>query len=227
MIDVVLVDDHELVRAGFRMILEAQADMQVIGEAGDAEQGLQMIREKLPQVALVDVHLPGSSGLDLTARLRRAHLSTRIVVLTAIDNARLPRRLLEAGALGYLTKGCPADELIRAVRAVARGDRYLAPLVAQQLALASFGGAESPFDALSAREMEVALMLSRGELIKDVAEHLHLSPKTVSTYKQRLFEKLGIDNAIALAHLISACGLDDRAQAGPTGLTISQAAPQM
>lgn len=215
MIDVVLVDDHELVRTGFRLILEAQADMEVIGEAGDAEQGLRMIREKLPQVALVDVHLPGSSGLDLTERLRRADVSTRIVVLTAIDNARLPRRLLEAGALGYLTKGCPADELVRAVRAVARGQRYLAPLVAQQLALASVDGADSPFDSLSARELEVALMLSRGELVKDIAERLHLSPKTVSTYKQRLFEKLDIDNAIALAHLISAHGLDDRAQAEP------------
>lgn len=219
MIDVVLIDDHELVRTGFRMILEAQADMKVIGEAGDAEQGLRVIREKLPQVALVDVHLPGSSGLDLTERLRRAKVPTRIVVLTAIDNARLPRRLLEAGALGYLTKGCPAEELVRAVRAVARGHRYLAPTVAQQLAFASVNGVDSPFDPLSARELEVALMLSRGELIKDIATCLHLSPKTVSTYKQRLFEKLDIDNTIALAHLISAYGLDDRTQAEPTRAT--------
>lgn len=215
MIDVVLVDDHELVRTGFRMILENQDDIEVVGEAGDAEQGLRMIRELLPQVALLDVHLPGSSGLDLTERLRRAKVPTRIVVLTAIDNARLPRRLLEAGALGYLTKGCPAAELVRAVRAVARGQRYLAPTVAQQLALASVDNADSPFDCLSARELEVALMLSRGELIKDVAARLHLSPKTVSTYKQRLFEKLDINNAIALAHLINAFGLDDRSRSEP------------
>lgn len=216
MIDVVLIDDHELVRTGFRLILENQSDMEIAGEAGDAEQGLRMIREKMPQVALVDVHLPGSSGLDLTRRLHRAKLPTRIVVLTAIDNARLPRRLLEAGALGYLTKGCPADELVRAVRTVARGQRYLAPTVAQQLALASVDHTESPFDSLSARELEVALMLSRGELIKDIAKRIHISPKTVSTYKQRLFEKLDIDNSIALAHLISAYGLDDREQAEPT-----------
>ncbi|HET6633364.1 MAG TPA: response regulator [Rhodanobacteraceae bacterium] len=211
MIDVVMVDDHELVRTGFRLILEAEDDIRVVGEAGDAEQGLHMIRQLAPQVALVDVHLPGSSGLELTERLRRAHSGTRVVVLTAIDNARLPRRLLEAGALGYLTKGCASEELVGAVRAVARGRRYLAPAVAHQLALASVDQAQSPFDAVSSRELEVALMLVRGAMVKEIATRLHLSPKTVSTYKQRLFEKLEIDNSIALAHLVSAHGLDGRA----------------
>ena len=220
MIDLVIVDDHELVRAGFRMILEGEGTICVVGEAGDAEAGLRMIKELKPHVALVDVHLPGYSGLELTERLHRAGASTRVVVLTAIENSRLPRRLLEAGALGYLTKGCPASELLTAVHKVAAGQRYLAPAVAQQLALDSVNGKASPFDQVSAREFEVALMLVRGELVKDIGARLSLSPKTVSTYKQRLFEKLEIDNTIALAHLVNAYGLGepgDEVVAGVTG----------
>lgn len=217
MIDVVIVDDHELVRAGFRMILEGESDFRVTGEAGDAESGLRLIKQHRPDVALVDVHLPGASGLDLTERLHRADSPTRVVVLTAIENSRLPRRLLEAGAVGYLTKGCPASELLTAVRKASRGQRYLAPAVAQQLALDSVDGSESPFDKVTARELEVALMLVRGVMIKEIGARLNLSPKTVSTYKQRLFEKLEIDNAIALAHLVNAYGLGEPEQVPAQG----------
>lgn len=216
MVDLVIVDDHELVRAGFRMILEGEHEFQVVGEAGDAESGLLMIKQLQPDVALVDVHLPGCSGLELTERLRRTESPTQVVVLTAIENSRMPRRLLEAGALGYLTKGCPASELLKAVHMAAQGRRYLAPSVAQQLALDSVNGSESPFDKLTARELEVTLMLVRGEMVKDIGEKMSLSPKTISTYKQRLFEKLDIDNLIALAHLVSAYGLGEPEQAPPS-----------
>lgn len=209
MIRVVLIDDHELVRTGFRFIIEKQPDMRVLGEAGNAEDGLRLIRTHRPDVALVDVHMPGMSGVELTERVRRARLPTQIVVLTVVEDARFPRRLLDAGALGYLTKGCNADELVRAVRQVAQGQRYLAASVAQQLALATLDGAESPFEALSVRELEVAMMLVRGKPVNAIAAQLHLSAKTVSTYKQRLFDKLDVDNPIALAHLMSAHGLLD------------------
>lgn len=209
MIRIVMVDDHELVRAGFRLILKEQSDMDVVAEAGDAESGLQLIRKLKPDVALVDVHLPGCSGLELTERIHRSRLPSKVVVLTAIDNARLPQRLLQAGAYGYLTKGCASTELIQAVRAVAADRRYLAPDIAQQLALINLQGENSPFDDVSSRELEVALMLVRGEMVKDIAERLHISPKTVSTYKQRLFDKLEIDNTIALAHLVNAYGFSD------------------
>ncbi len=214
MIKLVLVDDHELVRTGFRLILQQQLDMQIVGEAGSAEQGLKLIRELKPDVALVDVHMPGMSGIELTERVARARLSTQIVVLTVVEDARFPKRLIEAGALGYLTKACASDELLAAVRQVAMGRRYLAPAVAQQLALATLDGQESPFDALSGRELEVALMLVRGKPVFAIAEQLHLSPKTVSTYKQRLLDKLGMDNVIALAHLMSAHGLIDQQPSG-------------
>ena len=209
MIRIVLIDDHELVRTGLRMILEKHADIQVLGEAENGEQGLALIKQHKPDIALVDVHMPGFSGVEVTERVRRAKLATRIVILTMATDAPFPRRLLEAGASGYLTKGCPADELLKAIRSVADGKRYIGNDVAQQLALATMNGSVSPFADLSARELEVAMMLAQGHPAKDIAERLHLSAKTVATYKYRVFEKLAIDNVVALAHLGNLHGLLD------------------
>lgn len=208
-INVVLIDDHELVRTGFRMILQQQPDIRIRGEAGSAEEGLRLIRSLAPDIALVDVHMPGMSGIELTERVVRAKLHTHIVVVTVVDDARFPKRLLDAGALGYLTKGCAAEELLNAVRQVASGRRYLAPSVAQQLALATLDGDGSPFDMLSSRELEVAMMLVRGKPLTLIGEQLNLSPKTVSTYKQRLMEKLQVEHVIGLAHLMTVHGLLD------------------
>lgn len=207
MIRVVLVDDHELVRSGFRLILSGQADIEVVGEASNAEDGLRLVRAQKPDVALIDVHMPGMSGLELTERVQRADLPTRIVILTVVQDARFPRRLLKSGALGYLTKGCPAEELLEAVRTVAAGERYLDATIAREMALAAVDGDGSPLESLSSRELEVALMLARGLAVNEVANRLHLSAKTISTYKQRLFEKLGVAHTIALAHVLSAHGL--------------------
>ncbi len=214
MIRVVLVDDHELVRSGFSLILSGEPDIEVVGEASNAEDGLRLIRSKKPDVALLDVHMPGMSGIELTERVQRAGLATHIVILTVVQDARFPRRLLQSGALGYLTKGCPSEELLEAVRTVARGQRYLDAAVAREMALATVDGEASPLEALSSRELEVALMLARGLAVNAVAEQLHLSAKTVSTYKQRLFEKLGVSHTIALAHMLSANGLLDDPRVG-------------
>jgi DNA-binding NarL/FixJ family response regulator len=207
MIRVVLVDDHELVRSGFCLILSGQPDIEVVGEASNAEDGLRLLRAVKPDVALVDVHMPGMSGIELTERVQRADLPTRIVILTVVQDVQFPRRLLQSGALGYLTKGCASDELVQAVRAVAKGNRYLDATIAREMALSAVDGEVSPLDLLSSRELEVALMLARGLAVNEVANHLHLSAKTVSTYKQRLFEKLDVQHTIALAHLLSAHGL--------------------
>lgn len=209
MIRAVLVDDHELVRAGFRLILSGQPDIEVVGEASNAEDGLRLIRAQKPDVALIDVHMPGMSGIELTERVQRAGLPTRIVILTVVQDAQFPRRLLHSGALGYLTKGSPADELLEAVRAVARGQRYLDAAIAREMALSTVDGDASPLESLSSRELEVALMLARGLQVNKVADRLHLSAKTVSTYKQRVFEKLGVAHTIALAHVLAAHGLLD------------------
>jgi DNA-binding NarL/FixJ family response regulator len=210
MIRIVLVDDHTLVRTGLRLIIDKQPDMEVVGEAEDGESGFAQIRKLNPDVALVDVHMPGVSGVEVTQRVRRSKLPTHVVIRTRVDEAPFPRRLLEAGASGYLTKGCPADELVRAVRAVASGRRYLSADVAQQLALETTGsGAASPFDELSARELEIAMLLTRGRSMPDIAGRLNISAKTVATYKYRLFEKLNVDNVVTLAHLAALHGLNE------------------
>jgi len=209
MIRVVLVDDHELVRSGFCLILSGQPDIEVVGEASNAEDGLRLLRAVKPDVALVDVHMPGMSGLELTERAQRAGLRTHIVILTVVQDAQFPRRLLQSGALGYVTKGCAAEELLTAVRKVAGGRRYLDAAIAREMALSAVDGEASPLESLSSRELEVALMLARGLAVNEVANRLHLSAKTVSTYKQRLFEKLGVQHTIALAHLLSVHGLLD------------------
>lgn len=216
MIRTVLIDDHELVRTGFRMILAAQPDITVVGEAADGENGLALIRRERPDVALVDVHMPGLSGVELTERVQRAKLPTRIIILSMVSDSPFPRRLLEAGAGGYLTKGCAAEELLRAIRQVATGRRYLAQHVAEQLALNALDGhgSGSPFETLTARELEVAMMLAQGREMRDIAQVMNLSAKTVATYKYRLFDKLHIDNTVALAHLAGQHGLIDRPLTG-------------
>ena len=209
-IRIVLVDDHTLVRTGLRLIIDKQSDMEIVAEAGDGETGLAQIRRLAPDIALVDVHMPGVSGVEVTQRVRRAKLATHIVILTMIGEAPFPRRLLEAGASGYLTKGCPAEELVRAIRMVAAGRRYLSADVAQRLAFeATTGGTATPFDELSARELEIAMMLARGRSMPDIAGRLKISAKTVATYKYRLFEKLNVDNVVTLSHLAALHGLTE------------------
>jgi len=210
MLRIALIDDHELVRTGFRMILASQPDIEIVGEAADGELGIALLRNLEPDVALVDVHMPGVSGIEVTERVRKFNLRTRIVIVTMVSELPLPKRLLAAGAAGYITKSCSASEMLRAVRQAADGRRYLAPEIAEALALdALSGNPAAPFEALTSRELEVALMLARGESLQRIAERLSLSPKTVATYKYRLLDKLDIDNTVALSHLAQAHGLLD------------------
>lgn len=213
-IKVFIVDDHALVRAGFRLILQAQEDIEVVGEAESAEDALPLIRKLKPDVVLCDLHLPGLSGLELTERVVRGDQGARVIAVSVLEDGPMPRRLLEAGAYGYVGKGCDANELLRAVRDVSRGKKYLAPSIAQGLALAGLHGeSASPFDVLTPRELEVALLLNQGLRQEAIAKRLSLSAKTVNTHKTRLFDKLGIHDSIALARLVSQYGLIDPAHA--------------
>ena len=143
--------------------LGGQADIEVVGEAESAEDALPQIRKLKPDVLLCDLHLPGLSGLELTERVVRGDSGTRVIAVSVLEDGPMPRRLLEAGAFGYVGKACDADELLRAVRDVARGKRYLASAIAQGLALAGLQGeSASPFDTLTPRELEVALLLNQG-----------------------------------------------------------------
>jgi len=200
-IRVFIVDDHTLVRAGMRMIVAGQEDMQVIGEADNGEDALGQIRRLKPDVVLCDLHLPGISGLEVTERVVKSQPDVRVVVVSVLEDGPMPKRLLEAGASGYVGKADDADELVRAVREVFRGRRYLASGIAQHLALSGLVGDGSPFDLLSPRELEVAMLLLHGLRQEAIAKRLNLSPKTVNTHKSRLFEKLQIHDTVTLARL--------------------------
>lgn len=213
-IRVFIVDDHALVRTGFRMILEAEGGIEVVGEADSAESALPEIRRLRPDIVLCDLHLPGLSGLELTERIVRGDHGTRVIAISVLEDGPMPRRLLEAGAQGYVGKGCDAAELLRAVRDVARGKRYLSSAIAQGLALSRLQGERvSPFDALTPRELEIALLLNQGLRQETIAKRLSLSAKTVNTHKTHLFDKLGVHDNIALARLVSQYGLVDPATA--------------
>lgn len=212
-IRVYLIDDHALVRAGMRMILSGETDIEVVGEAECGEDALPQVRKLKPDVVLCDLHLPGVSGLEVTERIIRGDHGTRVVIVSVLEDGPLPKRLLEVGASGYVGKGGDSAELLRAVRDVARGKRYLASNIAQNLALSGIGGGDSPFDTLSPRELEVALLLTQGLRQEDIAQRLSLSAKTVNTHKTRLFEKLEIHDNIALARLATQYGLSDPALA--------------
>jgi two-component system, NarL family, invasion response regulator UvrY len=208
MIRVFVLDDHALVRTGFQLILSRETDIEVVGEAASGEEGLPLIRKLKPDVVLCDLHLPGVSGLEITDRIVRGDYGTRVIIVSVQDDGPMPRRLLEAGASGYLGKACPAEELLRAVRDVARGRRYLGSEMAQKMALGAMDGA-TPFDGLSSREFEIAMLLCRGVRADDIAKRLSLSPKTVATHKTRMLHKLGLLDAIAMARMASQYGLTD------------------
>ncbi|WP_305804029.1 response regulator [Stenotrophomonas sp. YIM B06876] len=211
-IRVFLVDDHALVRTGIRMILAGEVGIEVVGEAESGEEALPQIRQLKPDVVLCDLHLPGVSGLEVTERIIKGNHGTRVVIVSVLEDGPLPKRLLEAGASGYVGKGGDAQELIRAVHDVALGRRYLGSSVAQNLALANLEGGGCPFDALSPRELEVTLLLTQGLRQEEIAKRLSLSAKTVVTHKARLFEKIGVQDNIALARLATQYGLLDPAK---------------
>lgn len=210
-IRVFIVDDHALVRTGMRMILSAEVDIEVIGDAGSGEAALPLIRKLVPDVVLCDLHLPGVSGLEITERIVKSRMDSRVIIVSVLEDGPLPRRLLAAGASGYVGKGGDAAELVRAIREVARGKRYLSSSIAHNLALSGIDGGRCPFDDLSPREVEVALLLVQGLRQEEIARRLSLSAKTVNTHKSRLFEKLAISDSIALARLVAQYGLVDPA----------------
>ncbi len=214
MIRVLLVDDHQLIRTGIRRILDDAADLEVVGEADSGEEALRLTREAHPQVVLMDVNMPGIGGLEATRKLLRIDPDLCIVALTVHVDEPYPSRLLEAGALGYLTKDCNEAEIVRAIRTVAVGrQRYLSAGIAQQMALSGLaGGARNPFERLSQREVQVMLMVTEGNRPQEISDRLCLSPKTVSTYRYRLYEKLGVTNDVELTRLAIRHGLIEGAQ---------------
>ncbi|MDX1594600.1 MAG: response regulator [Gammaproteobacteria bacterium] len=211
MITVLLVDDHELVRTGIRFVLEAEQDIDVVAEASSGEAAIERLRTgDLPDVVILDINMPGIGGIETLHRLIHSHPELRLIVLSVQGNDPYPSKLLQMGAMGYLTKGCPANELVQAVRTVAGGQRFLSADVAQKLALTLLPGKnKSPIEGLSQREVQVLLMVIEGCGIQEIAERLCVSPKTVGTYRHRLYEKLDVSNDVELTHVALRHGVCD------------------
>lgn len=202
MIKVLIVDDHALVRMGIRRLLEDMIDIEVIADAESGEQALALVKTHHPDVLLLDMKMPGIDGWEVTRRLKKSNPNIKVIAVTAMCAEPFPTRVLQLGAMGYLTKESGAEEMEAAIRKVARGEKYLSAEIAQKMAINSLQDSQdSPFDNLSEREMQVMLMITRGMEVQDIAERLFLSSKTINGYRYRMFEKLGIKNDVELTYL--------------------------
>ena len=207
MIQIIVVDDHDLVRMGLVRLLDDAKGIEVVAEASSGEEAIELAKDKEPDVMLMDVRMPGIGGIEATRKIHRQYPDIKVIAVTACGDDPFPSRLLQAGAAGYLTKGASTEEMVRAIRTVTAGQKYLTPNVAQKLALQSVGEGGSPFSELSDREMQIATMICSCKKVQEISDKLCLSPKTVNTYRYRIFEKLEISSDVELTHLAIRHGL--------------------
>ena len=206
-INVMLVDDHAVVRMGFKLLLEAAPDVKVVAEAESGELAVKMYGEIQPDVVVMDITMPGIGGLEAIERIMAKDATARILVLSAHEDSVHPKRVLNAGALGYLTKRSAPEELIKAIRTVAGRKMYLEANVAQQMALQQLSGEKNPVDVLSAREFEVFMALALGKSTNEIAETLCLSPRTIGTHLYNIKQKLNAGNQAEIALIAMRSGL--------------------
>ena len=208
MINVLLVDDHEPVRAGIRRILEEIKGIKVSGEANCGEDAIKWCRSNPVDVVLMDMNMPGIGGLEATRKIARYSSDIKVIMLTIHTENPLPAKVMQAGAAGYLSKGAAPQDVVNAIRSVNAGQRYIASDIAQQMALSQIEPeAESPFASLSERELQIMLMITKGQKVNEISEQLNLSPKTVNSYRYRMFSKLNISGDVELTHLAIRHGL--------------------
>ena len=212
MLRIGIVDDHSIVRAGFREMLDSAGDgsLQVAFEAANGETALDALDREHCDVLLLDISLPGKSGVEVLREVRQDHGDVRVLILSGYPEDRYASAMLRQGAHGYLCKDCDARQLVQAIHTVARGKRYLSPKAAHLLADEVTGdGDRQPHDALSDRELQVFLCLTRGDTVTRIARNLNLSIKTISTYRTRLLEKIGVSSNAELAAYAVRHGLID------------------
>lgn len=215
-IKVLVVDDHDLVRIGISRMLGDVEGLKVVGQAASGEEAVKLCRDQAPDVVLMDVQMPGIGGLEATRKIQRIDEGIKVIAVTVCDEEPFPSRLLKAGAAGYLTKGADLQEMVKAIRVVNAGQKYISANIAQQMALKPFKeDQESPFDQLSERELQITMMVVGCQRVQEISDKLCLSPKTVNSYRYRIFEKLGIESDVELTLLAVRHGLiDARAASG-------------
>ncbi len=207
MINVLLVDDHELVRTGISRILKDERGIKVVGEACSGEEALQFCRDistnhESPDVVLMDMQMPGIGGLNATKRILHYCPDIKVLALSVSCEEPIPTKVLQLGASGFISKNAAPAEMVQAIRKVYAGQRYISDEVAQKIAMSKIQSSnDNPFSELSDREMQIMLMITQGEKINDIAEKLNVSPKTVNSYRYRMFEKLKIDGDVELTHM--------------------------
>ena len=208
MIRVLVVDDHDLVRMGISRMLADSADIDVVGEAESGDTAIKMVKSLSPDVVLLDVNMPNIGGIEATKRLVQLETNVKILAVSSLSAQPYPSMLLKAGVHGYITKGTPLDEMIRAIKKVYAGGRYFSSDVAEQLAEVLLSeNAGSPFDLLSEREKQVAMMVVNCQSAQQIADQLFVSVKTINTYRYRIYEKVGVDSDVKLTHLAMRHGL--------------------
>lgn len=203
-VKILIVDDHDLMRMGLSRMLDDVDGFSVVGEASSGEEALSLCRSLSPDLILMDVKMPGIGGVEATRRLLAVNEKAKVMAVTSCEDDLYPSRLLQAGASAYITKKTQPDEVIKAIKMVMSGRSYVSQEIAQQLALKNTGmpnDGESPFDHLSERELQIAMMIVRGEKPIAIAEKLNISSKTINSYRYRVFEKFDITSDVELVHL--------------------------
>ena len=210
MIQVGIVDDHAIVRSGLRQYLSEHVDVRVVGEAANGREAIDLVRNTAVDVLIMDLSMPGQSGLDALAMLRAKSPDTGILILSGYPEEHYAMNLIRQGASGYLNKECEPSEILEAIRTIALGRRYITPVVAELLAQQLYPKDEAPVhEQLSEREFLVFLMLAKGPNASEIAEILSLSVKTVSTYRTRLMEKMALSSNSDLTYYALKNGLID------------------
>lgn len=201
MIKVLLADDHSIVRAGLRRIVEESGAIEVVAEAADGKEAIQAVRKSTPDVAVIDISMPGLDGLEVLRQLQALDPDLPVLILTMHEEGQYVVRAIEAGAMGYITKQSAPEQLVKAIRKVHSGHRYLTDEATEALALriAKGGGDQSPLDSLSMRELQVLRRLAMGQTNREIARAYHISIKTVDTYRSRLLKKLALRNNAELS----------------------------
>lgn len=209
LISIMLVDDHAVVRMGFKLLLEGAQEISVVAEAESGEEAVRTFQAHNPDVLVMDISMPGIGGLEAIDRILAKVADQKILVLSGHEDVMHARRVLKAGAVGYLTKRSAADALIDAVKTVCRGKTYLEPQIAQELAVEQVSGNKDPVDSLSEKEFKVFISLAKGQSVQDIADVMCLSPRTIGTHLYNIKQKLGASNSAELAIIAMRSGLMD------------------